>query len=348
MTRRSATSARHPLLGRLGDGAAASAPYRARLPDGVVQVPARGELADRHVPAAADAGMAFTGQLLRWDQTAFWSVVVGAEQAGRAPLHGHWLAQFIVAGETVGGATLTPLLRHPCVLDPGDHLRVCRRPPLPVSAHTASRSRRAGRPGGPEDVSRAYTSCCKRGRALLARRRLAGRGLRAGGRAIVLAGWRSGSARPDWSRPPDPTISGLSRAPTGISCGTSRCWRCSRRASRTRYHRCRCCSACCGLAAVRAPTRASAARAPSVGGGHRAADGADRRSRWLRRRRRGRRRAGNRAPAAAVVGTCQARRRPARSCFATRAANIATPSLARGGERGPDLTTSGAACRANS
>jgi len=52
-------------------------------------------------------GIAFTGQLLRWEQDAVWSVVVGAEQAGRAPFIGQWLAQLILAGDTLGGATLS-------------------------------------------------------------------------------------------------------------------------------------------------------------------------------------------------------------------------------------------------
>ena len=55
----------------------------------------------------ATLAMAFTGQLLRWDQDAFWAIVVAAEQAARAPLLGDWLAKLIVAGQTVGGATLT-------------------------------------------------------------------------------------------------------------------------------------------------------------------------------------------------------------------------------------------------
>jgi ubiquinol-cytochrome c reductase cytochrome b subunit len=55
----------------------------------------------------ATLAMAFTGQLLRWDQDAFWSIVVAAGQAAQAPLVGHWLASVVVAGTNVGGATLT-------------------------------------------------------------------------------------------------------------------------------------------------------------------------------------------------------------------------------------------------
>jgi ubiquinol-cytochrome c reductase cytochrome b subunit len=52
-------------------------------------------------------GLAFTGQLLRWDQDAYWAVYVAAEQAARVPVVGNWIMQIVIAGETVGGNTLT-------------------------------------------------------------------------------------------------------------------------------------------------------------------------------------------------------------------------------------------------
>lgn len=64
-------------------------------------------------------GMAFTGQLLRWNQDAYWAIVVGAAQAARAPFIGEWLTGVLFAGQTVGGATLTRFYATHVFLLPG-------------------------------------------------------------------------------------------------------------------------------------------------------------------------------------------------------------------------------------
>ena len=56
---------------------------------------------------AATLGMAFTGQLVRWDQDGLWSVFIAANMAGRMPFVGPWLSDFILAGQTVGATTLS-------------------------------------------------------------------------------------------------------------------------------------------------------------------------------------------------------------------------------------------------
>ena len=50
--------------------------------------------------------MAFTGQLLRWDDNGVWSAVVAAEQMGRIPLVGDYVAYFLLGGTTINGESL--------------------------------------------------------------------------------------------------------------------------------------------------------------------------------------------------------------------------------------------------
>jgi ubiquinol-cytochrome c reductase cytochrome b subunit len=51
--------------------------------------------------------MAFTGQLLRWDENGLYGAVVAAKFVARVPLVGSALADLVLAGESVSGATLT-------------------------------------------------------------------------------------------------------------------------------------------------------------------------------------------------------------------------------------------------
>jgi ubiquinol-cytochrome c reductase cytochrome b subunit len=51
--------------------------------------------------------MAATGQLLRWDQNGIWTVSVGAQLLAQVPFVGEALARFVLAGNEVGGSTLS-------------------------------------------------------------------------------------------------------------------------------------------------------------------------------------------------------------------------------------------------
>ena len=52
-------------------------------------------------------GMAFTGQVLRWDPDAYWGVGVGAAMAGRVPVAGPTLVDLLLGGPIIGADTLS-------------------------------------------------------------------------------------------------------------------------------------------------------------------------------------------------------------------------------------------------
>src|SRR5689334_4004330 len=52
-------------------------------------------------------GMAFTGEVMRFDQDAYWGIGIGVSIAGRVPLVGAQLVQLLLGGPIIGGATLS-------------------------------------------------------------------------------------------------------------------------------------------------------------------------------------------------------------------------------------------------
>jgi ubiquinol-cytochrome c reductase cytochrome b subunit len=52
-------------------------------------------------------GMAFSGQVLRWDGDAYWGVGVGASMAGRVPWLGPYLVDLLLGGPIIGADTLS-------------------------------------------------------------------------------------------------------------------------------------------------------------------------------------------------------------------------------------------------
>src|SRR6266478_3136621 len=52
-------------------------------------------------------GMAFTGQVLRFDQDSYWGLGIGASIMGRVPVMGGWLVSLMLGGPIIAGATLS-------------------------------------------------------------------------------------------------------------------------------------------------------------------------------------------------------------------------------------------------
>jgi ubiquinol-cytochrome c reductase cytochrome b subunit len=64
-------------------------------------------------------GMAFTGQILRFDQDAYWGLGIGASIVGRVPFMGGRLVQLLLAGPIIAGETLSRFFSFHVFLIPG-------------------------------------------------------------------------------------------------------------------------------------------------------------------------------------------------------------------------------------
>jgi len=64
-------------------------------------------------------GLAFTGQLMRWDQDAYWGLGIGASIAARTPVVGQSVVQLILGGPIIAGRTLSRVFTAHVFLIPG-------------------------------------------------------------------------------------------------------------------------------------------------------------------------------------------------------------------------------------
>src|SRR5262249_12533840 len=64
-------------------------------------------------------GMAFTGQVLRFDQDAYWGLGIGASIVGRVPLLGRALVHLLIGGPIIAGPTLSRFFAFHAFVIPG-------------------------------------------------------------------------------------------------------------------------------------------------------------------------------------------------------------------------------------
>jgi ubiquinol-cytochrome c reductase cytochrome b subunit len=67
----------------------------------------------------ATLGMAFTGQIMRFDQDAYWGLGIGVSIASRIPLLGKWIVDAMLGGPIIGGPTLSRFFAMHVFIVPG-------------------------------------------------------------------------------------------------------------------------------------------------------------------------------------------------------------------------------------
>ena len=104
----------------------------------------------------------FTGQVLRWDQTAVWTIAVGAEQALRAPFIGKTLVRVLLSGDNVNASSLSHFFAMHVFIFPGLLIALIGFHVWLVLHHGISEPPTAGKPVKRETYREEYKELLKR------------------------------------------------------------------------------------------------------------------------------------------------------------------------------------------
>lgn len=96
-------------------------------------------------------GLAFTGQVMRWDADAYWGVGIGASMMGRFPFIGAWLTHLILGGPIIGGDTLSRFFTLHVFVLPGIVIMLIGGHLMLVLRHGISEEPKPGTPGAVVD-----------------------------------------------------------------------------------------------------------------------------------------------------------------------------------------------------
>jgi ubiquinol-cytochrome c reductase cytochrome b subunit len=104
----------------------------------------------------------FTGQILRWDQTAVWTVAVGAEQALRAPFIGKTLVRVFLSGDNVNASSLSHFFALHVFIFPAILIGLIAFHVWLVLHHGISEPPTPGKPVNPETYRQEYKELLKK------------------------------------------------------------------------------------------------------------------------------------------------------------------------------------------